>query len=205
MSRTLTPAAVAQSALTNSSVAWLLFVEIWYDGIVRYRFVNNNENLSLSGHTYTAFPFTITNMVESTLGDLPQVELALEDSGNELSSDMRVKRGFSGGTVVIRGGYATQAGAVTDTGLSLTFTVLSTARTGDRGMVMLSLGLDDVLTRRFPPDRYLAPVCRHRFKDGLCKYAGAVSTCDRSITRCRELNNSSNYGGSPGVSGIGSF
>jgi len=67
------------------------------------------------------------------------------------------------------------------------------------------LGASNPFRRRFPAHRMMKNHCRHRFKDVLCKYVGATTTCDKTLTACRAMNggsNSVNFGGFPGI-GLG--
>jgi len=64
------------------------------------------------------------------------------------------------------------------------------------------LGASNPFNKRFPQARILKNHCRHIFKDAWCKYAGATTTCDKTLTACRAMSggsNSANYGGFPGA------
>jgi len=67
------------------------------------------------------------------------------------------------------------------------------------------LGASNPFRKRFPMHRMMKNHCRHKFKDVMCKYAGATATCDKTLTACRAMNggsNSVNFGGFPGI-GLG--
>jgi len=67
------------------------------------------------------------------------------------------------------------------------------------------LGASNPFRRRFPMHRMMRNHCRFRFKDVLCKYAGATATCDKTLASCRGMtggSNSVNFGGFPGI-GLG--
>ncbi|MEW5725866.1 MAG: hypothetical protein AB1896_22335 [Thermodesulfobacteriota bacterium] len=66
-----------------------------------------------------------------------------------------------------------------------------------------AVGGENLARRRFPRGRLLKEVCDKRFKGARCKYAGSAATCSHTLTRCRELGNSANFGGFPGVGGGG--
>ena len=68
-----------------------------------------------------------------------------------------------------------------------------------------TLGASNPYNKRFPMHRMMKNHCRHRFKDVMCKYAGATTTCDKTLPACRAMNggsNSVNFGGFPGI-GLG--
>lgn len=41
--------------------------------------------------------------------------------------------------------------------------------------------------------------CQWRFKDNRCTYSGVETKCDKTLTRCKTLNNITNFGGYPSV------
>jgi phage-related protein len=62
-----------------------------------------------------------------------------------------------------------------------------------------TLGAANPFRKRFPQSRLLKNHCRFIFKDAWCKYASGETLCDKTLTRCRALSNSINFGGFPGV------
>jgi len=62
-----------------------------------------------------------------------------------------------------------------------------------------TLGAANPFRKRYPQGRLLKNHCRLIFKDAWCKYALGETTCDKTLTRCRALSNSINFGGFPGV------
>jgi len=61
------------------------------------------------------------------------------------------------------------------------------------------LGAANPFRKRYPQARILKNHCRFIFKDAWCKYVGGETICDKTLTRCRALSNSVNFGGFPGV------
>ena len=61
------------------------------------------------------------------------------------------------------------------------------------------LGVSNPFKRRFPQERVLKNFCRYRFKDTRCAYTGTEPSCNKTLTKCRELENSIRFGGFPGV------
>ena len=45
------------------------------------------------------------------------------------------------------------------------------------------------------PSRRFAPICAWVFKSTECGYVGTETTCNKTLTRCRELSNSPRWGG----------
>ncbi len=50
--------------------------------------------------------------------------------------------------------------------------------------------------------RMFSKVCNFIFKSSQCGYAGAETWCDKTLTRCEELNNQDNFGGFPDLPGL---
>lgn len=69
----------------------------------------------------------------------------------------------------------------------------------DSKWATFTLSAANPFRKRFPQARILKNHCRFIFKDAWCKYAGAETECDKTLTRCRALSNSTRYGGFPGV------
>lgn len=50
------------------------------------------------------------------------------------------------------------------------------------------------------PNMTYDPNCQYRmFKDARCGYTGAETTCDKTMSRCKELGNVTRFGGHPSV------
>jgi len=58
----------------------------------------------------------------------------------------------------------------------------------------------DVQSVELPFGRYMRGVCRWKeFKDSSCGYAGAETTCDRTLTQCRARSNELRFGAFPSI------
>jgi hypothetical protein len=71
----------------------------------------------------------------------------------------------------------------------------------DARWATFTLGASNPSNIRFPRNRIMKNQCRHKFKgsDGRCGYSGGETSCNKTLSRCRELNNSERFGGRPGV------
>jgi hypothetical protein len=67
--------------------------------------------------------------------------------------------------------------------------------------ITLKLGADFVTSQRLPGERFMKDFCFKQFKGVECGYAGATTTCNRTLAACRALNNQVRYGGFPGLPG----
>ena len=72
--------------------------------------------------------------------------------------------------------------------------------TADEKVVTFSLtSLLDVLQVTLPCEKFLRNQCRHTFKSSECGYSGGETECNKTLQRCRELDNNSRYGGFPSI------
>lgn len=82
-----------------------------------------------------------------------------------------------------------------------TFTLEGQTKRGD--WVSFDLGVSSPAKKRCPLHRMLKNQCRFKFKSTECGYTGSETMCNKSLNRCRALNNSARYGGFVGVGGGG--
>jgi len=201
-------------ALKNSlavSGAWLTLMSLRYPDTVSptvsFDYVNDNSLIIvdsdlLQNYTWEAGNFQIQQLTEELKMELPRVSLTIYDPLLALKQSLQANEGLSGGIITLRRVYRATNGTVTDTNISQQFTILDVAMSDTT--VTFTIGIADPLSRRFPRDNYSALMCRHRFKQGFCRYAGADTTCthtleDSAVTNgCRTHNNSHMFGGSPG-------
>jgi phage-related protein len=57
----------------------------------------------------------------------------------------------------------------------------------------------DVMDVRVPRRYFFRAYCRFRLKDENCQYAGSQNDCDKTMQRCRELNNTRHFGAFPSI------
>jgi len=196
---TIPAALIAEkNALANGS-PFLLLCEIQLTGVVTLRLVKNEANVTWGGQTWAAFPFDIDDMGEAGRGEVPRVSLRVSNVSRAIQSYIEQYDGGIDSTVILRVVHADHlVGTETDTVLCrLDFTV--TGCTANSKEVVFSLGASNPWFRRVPLGRVRKNFCRWKFKSNECTYSGAETTCDKTLTRCRELNISERFGGFPGV------
>lgn len=174
--RTLPAAIIAQKNAISTAGAWLLFADIAFTGETTLRLVNNTSNVSLGGVTYTKWAFGLGQVKESVKGDLPRVTFTLYDVNLSMRSTLLANDGWSGGEITLQRAFVTKAGAAANAEILQYFTILSTTWDDNTGAVCFDIGVSSPLSRRFPRDRYSATICRHKFRDGFCRYAGGDIT-----------------------------
>jgi len=175
MPKTFSTSIMRQKNAIATSGAWLTLVDLFYPGSSTpdHRFVNNNENLTYDGNLYTAIPLSVSQVKENIRGELPKTTLTIFDVNQDLRDDLQTYDGFSGGSVQVRAIYFDKSGTPTETGILEYFTILEVIATDES--VVFSIGVTAPLSKRFPRDKYVSTICRHRFRDGMCQFTGGIA------------------------------
>jgi len=196
---TLSTAAIAEkNALVNTG-AWLILMEITFDGPTTVRVCSNTANIvwPTGGDTYTAFPFELEEVGDSAKGERPKVTVRLGNASRVMEQYMEAGNGGIDAEVTLRVVHSAHLN-LTDPEIELTYRVID-AR-ADSKWAHFTLGSVGPFDRRWPRNRVFKNFCRYKvFKGTRCGYAGAETVCDRTLTRCRELGNSDRFGGAPGA------
>lgn len=170
------------------------------------RIVRDNQDLTWDGNSWAAFPFELDEIGDTDKGEVPQVALRVSNASRAMEAyidayDAWIKNnGYTPITVNI---YVVNTKAVTanptiDPEVEHVFELINPS-CGPQ-WVTFTLGAANPFNRRFPWPRMYRNICRYRhFKGTRCGYAGAETTCDKTLTRCRELGNSARFGGFPGM------
>ncbi len=165
-----------------------------------FRIVPNNEDITFQGNVYTAFPVQINFPNETSTGQIPAFDLQVSNVTRVLQGHLEALNGGVGATVqliIVNAAHLTEDYAE----LTMYFDVLSA--TCNSMWVSLKCGAWNPLRRAFPPDKYFADHCNWQFKSAECAYAGADTSCDRTLTACEAKNNAARFGGFPGLDPTG--
>jgi phage-related protein len=197
VSLSLPPALIAQKNLLASDDPALALLEIDMPQLMdKIRLVANDVDITWDGETWAAFPFEIDNIGEPARGELPSVTIRVSNVSRAIQGYVELADGGVDADVkirVINGGDL----AFLTPYIELDFRVAST--TVDENWVTFNLVSIDTWARTFPRNKIIKNNCSYAFKGLHCGYAGVETECDRTLTRCRALNNSERYGGFPGV------
>lgn len=205
------PLSLSSQAITDknslaSDTVWLLALAITIPGVADpVRVVRNNENITWDGETWVAFPFEIDEIGEESKGEVPQVEIRVSNVSRAMEAYLQA--------------YDTYTKANGYTPITVTIYVLNSKNLASSTpevehlfelkhpktnsvWATFVLGASNPFNQRYPQARILKNHCRFIFKGTLCAYAGAETTCNKTLVRCRALSNSERFGGFPGV-GVG--
>ena len=193
-----------------STKAWLVLIEVTMPDTTVFRVCANSENVTwpvTSGDLYTAFPFEIDEIGDSSKGEVPSVGLRVSNVARILEPYLEDQDGLIDSVVVIRVVNSTHvttpsqgSGVNNNTPeVELEYEIIDS--NADSMWVNFTLGAMNPFNRRFPRSKVWKNICRYKhFKGDRCQYAGAETSCDRSLDTCRNtMNNSINFGNCPGV------
>lgn len=181
---------------TNQPI--VLFTIYDYDGQSNNLYLTQSkEDVTFDGTLYSAYPITFDRIGENSQGEIGQLRVSISNVNRIIQSYLEVydfhKKKVKI-TVVFRNllsdpdckredifyvkGYTSNAQAATFT-LSSRF---------------------DVLHLKIPLRTYFRTRCGWKEFGGTeCGYSGSETECNRTLQRCRELNNSARYGGFPSI------
>jgi lambda family phage minor tail protein L len=169
------------------------------------RVVRDNQNLTWKGQTWVAFPFELDEIGNTSKGEVPQINIRVSNVSRVMESylqdyDIYCKTyGYEAISVNI---YVVNTKAVIanpncDPEVEHSF-ILKQPKT-DNTWATFVLGAVNIFAKRVPPGRMLKNTCRYVFKDARCNYTGSALVCNKTLAQCRIFNNSTRYGGSPGI------
>jgi phage-related protein len=197
MSNLLLPA-ILEKNKTSSGSAILLLLEVQF--ATPLYLVNNNENIVWNEQEWLAFPFTIGNLTDDGKETM-SVDVKVTNITRELGVLVESVKGAGGTLVILR---AINYSLINDTpSIYLEFEENFEIKKAsvDAYWVTFTIGVPRDLIVRFPMRTVLRNFCPYRFKDIECAYAGAVTTCNKTLADCRARGNSRRFGGEPGLTG----
>jgi len=156
---------------------------------------------------YTAYGFQIEPFTQDTKGQITSLKIRVTNAGRLLTSDIEALDGGAGSIVRL---IIANSGIITEdySELTLEFEVLSTVESAQ--WIEFTLGVPSPLRERFPLMKYLALHCDHVYTGGVadsqyveCGYAGALTTCKRTLADCEAHSNEVRFGGKPGLASGG--
>lgn len=201
MGRHLTVATVMEANRISSDTPFIELVEVDIKnelGVIveTIRFCRNNENVTFMGNQYVAAEFTID--IRQKVGEETTVSMSTFDPTGVLRSRMEE---FGGGVGFPVRFHVVNAGRFDEEPeISESFEIISASSQGYN--VSLQLGAENPLRMRFPLGLQYRDRCRFQYRDGRCKYAGPLGSCDFTYSGangCVAHNNAENYGGYRGL------
>jgi lambda family phage minor tail protein L len=210
----LSAVAYIEKNKVSSSKVWLVLLEITMPNDTTFRIVRNSENVTwpvTSGDLYTAFPFEMDEVGDSK-GEVPKLEICISNVTRILEPYLEAQDGLIDSIVklyVVNSTHVTTpslGAGVNNSNPELELEYEITECFADAQWVHFTLGAMNPFNKRFPRNKVWKNICPYKeFNGDRCQYAGAATSCDRSLATCRSLGNSMNFGGAPGVGSKGVY
>ena len=151
--------------------------------------------IEFDGIQYDHYPITHGSFRETISGKIQKSKLEMSNVSRETQALIDNNDGLRGKKVTITQIWFEYIGDA-NAFISDTFKISDSLITQNRASFTLSSPLD-VMDIRLPRRSLTRVFCRFRFKGNECAYAGSESTCDKTLQRCRELDNVNRFGGFP--------
>ncbi len=195
--------AIIEKNKVTSDGTWILLLEINYESEDSIRVCLNNETITWNSYTWLPAIFTLSGIIETKDGEIPSIPLCIYDLGRNIIPLLEKYDGGIGAEVIIRVVHSKYLSNTTPELEEVTEII--SASVDDSTKIEFKLGSENLVDRACPQGRYLKNQCRFIFKgaDGRCGYTGAETECNRTFSRCKELSNTTRYGGFLGVGTIG--
>jgi lambda family phage minor tail protein L len=193
---------IAAKNSLSASGAWLYLLEILVDGEDPLRLVQNSEDVTWDGNTWTRFPFQIDEIGEDGKGEVPRIRILVSNVGRSMQALLEEYDGISDATVNL---YVVHSDNLDETDPVVEYAFEVQKVTAAEDWVTFELGAENRFNVRCPRTRLLKNFCRWDFKSTECGYSGGETACDHTLSRCRELSNSERFGGFPGMGSGGVY
>jgi len=201
--RKLPSAIITAKNKMNSPDAWVLLAELTLvnpddsEDTTTIRVARNQEDVTLDGNVYTAFPFQIEPSAENQSGELPSVRLMISNVTRVLQPDIEAYSGGVGSTVKL---FAVSMSNLEESyaGLELEYEIIGCESSAE--WITLVLGAPNPLRQRFPLYKYAPSHCQWAFKSCECGYDGVDFTeCNKTHADCKERGQQERFGGFLGL------
>jgi phage-related protein len=202
---TLSTSMFLEKNSTDSSDPFLILVKIVLtdDDATTIRIAYNNEDVEWDGYTWQAFAFEIDEMGETAKAEVPSVALRVDNTSRALQRYVEMcDDGGVGSEVTI---YIVHSTHLDEGYVCSPLVYQCTGCKINHDWATFTLGAENPIHKRFPRGRVIGTYCRWRFKGDLCLYSGDETSCNKTLSRCRELDNSGRFGGFPGIASEGVY
>jgi phage-related protein len=149
--------------------------------------VDDNVNWEFKGNTYQAFPFQLGTLTSTGKGEIQKTTLQVSNITGVIIRGIE-QNGIDEVPVkvsILRAGEA-------EADIELNFEISGVTYTAENINIELTAPIR--YQNSYPNLKYSA-VCPWGFKDWRCRYSGSKTTCNRTISDCRERSNVARFGG----------
>ena len=184
---------------SNENLIVLLEVEIPSSDILYL--ANFNSSVTFLGNVYQPFLFEMGEITTSK-GEIPQFDIKIDNTSRGINAlmidyDLYLKTNGIDGNKIFANIIVVNTADLSDYVLKERFELVSWNM--DNQWASFKLGAENPFNKQYPLRQIFADFCQWKFKSSQCGYSGSATSCDKTLVKCRQLNNSPRFGGYPGV------
>ncbi len=188
------PLVLRARARKQGKDVWLIDIADAAGSATPIRITNNNEDITYDGVTYLHFNCSLTPPEADSDGGTPICDIRISNVTRQFQVDLANNDWFRGGPVkLISFNTSVPSGDYTDD----TRYMEVTNHTSDIETVIIHTGLSKEFEEMVQIEEYGAWNCSHVFKDCMCGYSGADTTCVQTRQACRAKGNVDRFGAEP--------
>lgn len=168
----------------ESNEAWLIcFDFVSPNSDLEFYLVMNNEDVTINGRLYQAFPLELDEIAENNTGGIGQFSIKVSNIDRVVQQYVEQDATFgSGWNVKISVYHTSQNGGTPE----IEHNFISLNCTADINWVVFTIGVENPLKAFFPHQVFSGGLCQRTFKDGVgCPYAGADTECSKTLDSCK--------------------
>lgn len=196
-----------KNKLSNPDSVFLCALEIAIPGTAEpARVVLNTENITWRGYTWQAVIFEIEGLKATSTNEVPQVTVKVSNVNRAMEKyvqDYDAYRKINGHEDIDVMIYELNTADLANNSPCCDHVFILKQPSLDQNWATFLLSASNPANRRAPFNLIRKNFCSYRFKDLRCGYAGAATTCKKTLQACRALGNSRRFGGAPGAGKTG--
>lgn len=160
-----------------------------------------NNDVTFNTHTYQKFWFEFGDITTGK-GEVPSFELRIDNTSRSINAlminyDIYLKTNGIEGNKIFANVIVVNTVDLSDYVNKWRFEL--TSWDIDSNWASFKLGAENPFNKNYPMRQIFSDFCSWKFKDSRCGYTGGITTCDKTLKRCREIGNQVRYGGFYGV------
>ena len=195
-------ASILEKNKLYSDGVWLVLLEIALPNSTTIYLTSNNEKVTWRGRDWLPFPFEIDDIEENTKGGVQSLNLEVSNVSRTLQYYVEQSGGATG--IIVKLYFKMHKGIANyEAEVEEVFSVRKTNTTDKWITFTLGAGYPLSITR--PEKRVFKNYCQFAYGDIQCgvtdQIKGLYPNCRRTLTDCRQRNNSTRFNGEPAIPG----
>lgn len=163
---------------------WLVLLSVKNkDLTIQFDIVANTDDVDWNGKTFTAFPFSMDEVQESTKGSLPSFQLSVCNVERLVQSYVEQDTTHGSGWDVDL--MVVHSSNLANNNPEVIYSFKTLSVTADENNVFFTVGMQNPLRQMFPRRRMMTNFCQNTFKVRGCTYTGSDTSCGKTISDCR--------------------